>query len=236
MWLTSGGWLCVLLAFSTGSETFCTGPVANDGIWHHCVWQWSSSTPTMGQQLWLDGGLRISGSQTHSNYQIDQLIFGAIMDGTTWCQNWYSCYDNYWYWPGQLDDLAIFNRVLSIAEIGQLYGGAVPPYPQANSKHCVGLVSSTEGSYGFEITRLPPTLTALSFESGRGPSFSAGSAAVAPSPAFDPLKQAGYTVSVASFVTGLRVSAGMNLPPGDQVFVTHGGAVPAALSSGEWSG
>jgi hypothetical protein len=136
---------------------------------------------------------------------------------------------------GGLDDCALFSRALHVTEIRALFAAAAPPYPQANSLHCVGLASSTEGSYGFEVLRLPPVLLGLAFQSGRGASLSEAPSALALSPAFDAVVPAGYTLSLAAFETGLRVSA--SFAPGENVYAAHGSSDSVQLSSGseEWS-
>jgi hypothetical protein len=86
--------------------------VALDGTWHHVVW-----TETNGQaRLYIDGVLDESTfNYTRGALTMNQTTLGAILRSTL---------GN--YFSGMLDDVAVWNRLLSFAEIQAIRTGGIP--------------------------------------------------------------------------------------------------------------
>jgi hypothetical protein len=88
-----------------------SGKVISDGVWHHVVMTFQSGV-TNGTQIWLDGVSVLTTTTT-------------VVDQTTTLYLGYQA--NSQFLNGTLDDVRMYNRVLSSAEISQLYAGSQPP-------------------------------------------------------------------------------------------------------------
>lgn len=75
--------------------------VISDGLWHHVVWTFSGATAT----VYVDGVLDASGAQ----------VFAAPVSGVA------SISAASGFWNGSLDDIAIYPRALTPAEISAHY-------------------------------------------------------------------------------------------------------------------
>ena len=97
----------VWVVYTTTSEV--TGPVLDLGRWHHIAATWDVATGLT--QLYLDGepgGVSVTGN---TDFDTGSVLIGADID-----------YGGPVAWfPGALDELRIYNRVLAHAEIYDLY-------------------------------------------------------------------------------------------------------------------
>lgn len=112
-------------AFIWNSETITSsGRNFADGLWHHVVHTFGSSVG--GQRLYVDGALVASGIKTQSDFNWqDRIAIGYAPNAASP------------YFSGNLDDVRLFSRALSGAEVAQLYVAAVgssnqPPFFTAN--------------------------------------------------------------------------------------------------------
>jgi hypothetical protein len=86
-----------------------------DGNWHHIVHQFGSAIS--GQQLWVDGVLRASGSKSFSNFNWQtHFTFGWANQGAGGGS-----------FNGTIDDVAIFSNILTPAQIAALATGSAQP-------------------------------------------------------------------------------------------------------------
>ena len=96
--------------YGSAGSVSVTGPVIDDGVWHHGGWVYDGSEV----RLYLDGAL--AGSQS---YTLD-----AAMDvANPICIGSYdnTCTDSRFFFDGELDDVRIYNKALTETEIKQLY-------------------------------------------------------------------------------------------------------------------
>ena len=84
------------------------------GNWYHIVMVWQSGTA----ELWVNGKYYDSGSFPYSGggdgNQWDQIKIGLNRNGST-------------HWKGYIDEVKIYNRKFSSAEIANLYSKSLPP-------------------------------------------------------------------------------------------------------------
>ena len=102
--------------YSTGGthvSTVTTTNAVNDGKWHHAVQTISPSTLSLYLDGVLQGSVTTQGGNVTEN---DCIIFGA--DG-----NNNAVYATPLYLNGYIDDIRIYNRVLTTDEISLLYNG-----------------------------------------------------------------------------------------------------------------
>jgi hypothetical protein len=99
-----------------GSAVSATGVTAvNDGAWHHFATTWDS---TGGLRLYVDGALEASTPQaTYSASGASNYLKFAVSPGT--------CSGNNGYFNGQLDEVAVFSRALSDAEVATYADGNI---------------------------------------------------------------------------------------------------------------
>ncbi len=104
--------------FPAEYKTITTNNAYNDGKWHHAVMTLSAA----GMKLFVDGALQAFDAGT----TIGENSAGYLRIG----------YDNFGAWPekpasdffqGKLDDIAVFNRELSVTEIYKLHGVGASP-------------------------------------------------------------------------------------------------------------
>ncbi len=84
-----------------------TAVIAADG-WHHIVCEYTVSGANVTQNLYIDGALRAISTNAQTDPGIDTLSIG-VRTGTT---------D---YYNGSIDEVRIYNRALSAAEVNKLY-------------------------------------------------------------------------------------------------------------------
>ncbi|MCA9196262.1 MAG: LamG domain-containing protein [Planctomycetales bacterium] len=95
-----------------------TGPDVNDGEWHHVV----AISPAGGNaELWVDGALVATGGATAlTNNGSGRLMIGGNPD---------TAGDGYRTWDGGIDDVGMWNRALTGAEIGAIYNAGLEGVP-----------------------------------------------------------------------------------------------------------
>jgi hypothetical protein len=106
-------------------ETYCSPGAYNDGLWHLAA----VTVGNGGGHLYVDGVLVATGNKTASDFNWQSgLVIGN--------------HGSYGAFAGAIDDVRIYNRVLSAAEIASLYA---PPTNLAVSVSGSGTVISTPG-------------------------------------------------------------------------------------------
>ncbi len=99
-----------VMAYAGGSPDIPNGnigPAANDSQWHHVV---AISEAGVSTRIWVDGVLIATGSApTITNNGSTQMLIGGNPDAGG--RNWY----------GGIDDVAMWSRPLTDAEIGSIY-------------------------------------------------------------------------------------------------------------------
>lgn len=89
-------------------ELYSGGGALDDGKWHHFVFTWSNSDGYI--RIYVDGKLQATSSTT---------LFGVLNQNSN---NFYICSGgNQYFHGGQIDQLRIWNRVISIDEVRLLY-------------------------------------------------------------------------------------------------------------------
>lgn len=102
-------------AFGVGNPdtTISSAVLINNGAWHHCVATRQQYTGAMN--IYVDGVPQGSGTANRNTLNASsKLLFGAIASGGGW-------------FNGSLDDIRIFNRALTSAEVGALYSNSIAP-------------------------------------------------------------------------------------------------------------
>lgn len=97
------------LSYAGGSGDTNGGPNVNDGGIHHVV---AISEDGVSTRIWIDGALAATGGAPSLEQSVDvEMLIGNNADSTG--RNWI----------GMIDDVAIWDRVLSSGEIGQIWNG-----------------------------------------------------------------------------------------------------------------
>ena len=103
-----------------GSETtiYATTAVENNG-WHHlvCTWDTSSNASIM----YIDGSSVATGAAADFTGTIDEIDFGKRR-GSAWLQ-----------WPGNFNDIAFFDDVLTAGEVSTIYNSGDPKDESSHS-------------------------------------------------------------------------------------------------------
>lgn len=104
-----------ILAYAGGigdtPENNTTGPNVNDGAWHNVV---AISEHGVSARIWVDGGLVSTRSHNHQpnlENTLHDLAIGNNIDSLGRG------------WHGEIDDVAIWDRVLTDEEIGSIWAG-----------------------------------------------------------------------------------------------------------------
>jgi uncharacterized repeat protein (TIGR01451 family) len=94
----------------TGSiDAFSTSTFPTTSAWHHFAYTYDGTT----QQLWLDGASAGSAAATPAiGYDTHPLVIGADIDNESLTG----------FFPGRIDEVTIYNRVLSSTEVQTVYG------------------------------------------------------------------------------------------------------------------
>jgi hypothetical protein len=93
-------------------QTITGGGVLNDGNWHHVV---ASLSSTNGMKLYVDGSLVATNASVTTSQSYDGYWRIAYDNLTSWTNAPSSSYFN-----GSLDDIAIYNREISLSEVASL--------------------------------------------------------------------------------------------------------------------
>lgn len=94
--------------------------IINDGNWHHLVVTWDGTVSTVAANalIYIDGVIGTMDTQT------DGLV-GAIPPGDAWALSGVENEsDN--FWNGNLDEMSIWNKALSLAEVQEIYNSGAP--------------------------------------------------------------------------------------------------------------
>ncbi len=123
-WASGGGWVASPLAL-------------NDGAWHHIVTTFDGATAN----VYSDGVLRATGPRTSNLSTPNILQIGGASAAGGGCLNF--------FFNGSIDDVDIFNRGLSAAEVVDLYGAgqhqaySTPNYPNVGLDRKYANVTTT---------------------------------------------------------------------------------------------
>jgi len=102
------------LAVNMGQGDTATGNI-NDGAWHHLVGIHDAGSTT---DIWIDGDLAVSGTGTGPGDRSGVMTIGDNPES------------NNRNWNGLIDEVAVWNRTLTIDEVAELYnsgaGSAIP--------------------------------------------------------------------------------------------------------------
>jgi uncharacterized repeat protein (TIGR01451 family) len=94
---------------TTSSDDFSTSTFPTTNAWHHFAYTYDGTT----QQLWLDGASAGSAAATPAiGYDTHPLLLGADIDNESLIS----------FFPGRIDEVTMYNRVLSSTEIQTVYG------------------------------------------------------------------------------------------------------------------
>jgi hypothetical protein len=96
--------------------TLTSSTQISDGVWHHVVATWNAGSGTM--QIYIDGGLNVSGTGPGGprTAVASGLHIGNSHDGGK-------------YFSGALDQVELYNRVLTPSEIAAMAGTTIPVVP-----------------------------------------------------------------------------------------------------------
>src|SRR4051812_31270992 len=90
-------------------DAFSTSTIPTTNAWHHFAYTYDGST----QAIYLDGGLAGSAAATPAiGYDTHPLLIGADIDNESTTG----------FFPGRIDEVAIYNRALSQTEIQTVFG------------------------------------------------------------------------------------------------------------------
>ena len=113
-----GGGTRMAYAGGTG-DTPDTGPAVNDNVWHHIV---ATTQTGVRTQLWVDGLMvaeTVNAATNITNSAATQMLIGGNPAADTGT----ALPGTFRQWGGDIDDLAMWNRVLSASEISSIYTG-----------------------------------------------------------------------------------------------------------------
>lgn len=126
IWTGTDRWLAISINSSgapilrlknSGGDASLVSSVSgyNDGSWHHVLGTWDGSNAS----IYVDGTNRGSASKggvlNDSGYIFDSIRIGRILGSYTGG-----------YFPGKLDELAIWSTALSTDQISEVYNGGTP--------------------------------------------------------------------------------------------------------------
>jgi hypothetical protein len=95
-----------------------TGTDWADGVWHHFVVTYDGSSTAAGVKMYVDGSLQLMATVYDT--------LSATIINTATLKIGGSTLDTPHYFPGNLDEVAAYNRALSQAEVTWTYNGGVP--------------------------------------------------------------------------------------------------------------
>jgi len=147
LYLATGGQL-LLRHYNTANvqDVSIAGTTIPVGEWHHAVVVFDRTNSNAGLlKLYLDGSqVGTPASVTWSLDQTSELVFGGVKQGNE--ARWLN---------GNLDDIALYNAVLTASEITTLAGGRTVA-------HLGGLSRSNTVSLTVQFTNQPPVLAGIS--------------------------------------------------------------------------
>ena len=113
-------------SFWQGTTNNISNASANDGEWHHMV-----LTGTSGQQqLYVDNVLvGTDGDYINQTNQVFNQLGTGFTGGT-----WQGGNGSYFYFGGSMDDVRVYERVLSEQQIGALYNESAPELPELDAE------------------------------------------------------------------------------------------------------
>jgi hypothetical protein len=158
IYMTAAGQL-VFGVYSGTTDTIRTGKTYNDNIWHQVSASFSAAT---GTKLYLDGVLASSNAA-----QVNaQSIAGYWRIGYDNLNGWPAAPTN-WYFTGSLDDVQIYNRILSANEVYSLQGVKADPVCVGSTlslfaKTLTGATYSWTGPNSFTSSTQNPTIANVS--------------------------------------------------------------------------
>ena len=93
-------------------ETLVTTTAVEDGNWHHLVCTWN--TGSNASAMYIDGSSVDTGTAADFTGTLDAVDFGKKR-GSSWLQ-----------WPGNFNDIAFFDDVLTSGEVSDIYNSGDP--------------------------------------------------------------------------------------------------------------
>lgn len=150
---SAGNWRQGL--FINGASVLDTVDYPDDNAYHHLAWTWRSSDGAWA--MYLDGALAASGTGLQTGYSIaggGALVLGQDQDSLG------GGFDSTQAWKGELDDVRVYDRVLSADEIAAHYNGVF-----TNEANLVGAWNFDGPGIGTDASPAVNLLTAVGIES-----------------------------------------------------------------------
>lgn len=133
-----GGQVCMTIYDGVKQEQRCTtGAALNDGRWHHVAY--SFGPVANGQQLYVDGALRLSGAQKVAAFNGRYRVWAGRTTTT---------------FRGILDDVRYFNKELTPADVQAIYQNA--PQFRLRFDEAVGATGFKDDAGGLVAQCTPP--------------------------------------------------------------------------------
>jgi len=134
-------------------NTVSSTKAINDGVWHHLA---ITREEVSGAIKFVIDGVAAGTGNSSAGFQSAR-AFGIGRVDVTGSTNWE---DTYRYWPGQIDEVRIYDRALSISEVQGVYAtevNVVSPPPQDPAWQSTDIGGSvggtmTDGAGHYEIT------------------------------------------------------------------------------------
>lgn len=166
----TSGKLAFLMSDSAGGRIIKDGNVeVDDGLWHHCVFTYNGSKSASGVKIYTDG---TSGSSTSSD-----TLTGTVSNAFDFNIASRNAGADFFF-TGNIDEVAIFNRVLTGTEVTELYNSGKPKNIKKSSfvSACISWYrmgdhpdddgTGTTGQITDQITASANDLTPINTESG----------------------------------------------------------------------
>ncbi len=126
----------------------------NDGLWHHVVAIYTGNTMALYVDGFADGTL----AAATGSFTLNQATFGNLSRTT-----------NTNFWAGSLDDVRIYPRALTTAEVQALYRESLAGYPEALLYWRPSpLVLKSAGLINSSVAHAPGAFTVAGAAAGRG--------------------------------------------------------------------
>jgi hypothetical protein len=107
--------------------TYASGGPFYDGSWHHFVFQ-SATSDLSEVELYMDGMLLTQSMQSaNTATPINTTLVNPLTIGKV-------CDQSAYFFDGRIDDIGIWNRTLSVEEIGALYSGIAVEIPDPGTQ------------------------------------------------------------------------------------------------------
>jgi uncharacterized repeat protein (TIGR01451 family) len=109
VYIAANGAIAAAYGDTTSIDGFSTSTFPTTNAWHHFAYTYDGTA----QELWLDGASAGSAAATPAiGYDTHPLLLGADIDNESLIS----------FFPGRIDEVAMYNRVLSQTEIQTIYG------------------------------------------------------------------------------------------------------------------